>query len=667
MQTLNAGQYTALNTISRAPCARVLINRNYESIPFEGQPIQASIVAEQTPKVIYHTNGRLYIVYTKSVTLSGSIYSHVFVRYTDTLRTTWSTAVDLNLSSAFQWTTPTLVELSDGNIGIVAVYNNATLYRAVIGTTGTVITAFTTTSTSGVSPSLENVEGTYWLAYDGGGIIYVKTSAGFVTWGTAVNYNSKTGLSNGHYQPYLYYDTSNKLWLCFQRISDAVATPNVFNVYYITSTNQGSTWSSPVAQTSLVAGGGNASVPSIVDTGTYRYYSYLVRNQIQTIRPTNPAPGYTILYNVGPVFDAIRNRVIMGTRSDGAKFYISIYDRETATFTTYNISDQGMTGAIEGIAYDAVNRVLAIIGQNGAGTGGLLTYNELTTTWKLYTLTSTPALPSIVIQHVSISGSRVYMTFFMNYNTGEDGYVDMTAGTYTKLSTVTGFAPSSWSESSWIEASDNFIVSFYHAASGTEPVKYPWFTIYSVSTGAKLYQASFFTGTDYRFYGVNTTNLDRTNPAYDKTNEVIYIPCSLNNSSPIDLGILKIKVLGSSLGVLDFWSQAPYNRVGLLPHIDPALSKHQFVRRLLFSADRLYVCSMSTPNNSGGYTCAYLYNINTLTEKANDYFTNTNSVEYATTNPGIDALLIKILPIASSSSLHYASFGQWGGVNAYRI
>jgi hypothetical protein len=52
--------------------------------------------------------------------------------------------------------------------------------------------------------TLTKVGSDYWVGYEASGVLYYKTSADFVTWSAATNLNTITGLTNSHYNPYLF-------------------------------------------------------------------------------------------------------------------------------------------------------------------------------------------------------------------------------------------------------------------------------------------------------------------------------------------------------------------------------------------------------------------------------------------------------------------------------
>src|SRR5512139_1121909 len=106
--TLNPTLATAQDSQSRHPILEIMTGKIGEDIPLTGQRVTAEAVDETNPNMIYHSSGRLMIIYN-----SGGTFKFF---YTDTARTEF-TQVNLGISAG----EAALCELADGNVGVIII------------------------------------------------------------------------------------------------------------------------------------------------------------------------------------------------------------------------------------------------------------------------------------------------------------------------------------------------------------------------------------------------------------------------------------------------------------------------------------------------------------------------------------------------------------------
>ena len=633
MQTLSAGQYNALDSKSRRPCARVYVQKNYASIPFAGKTIQATTTHEKYPFTFEHTTGIAVMLYSKynSVTTKYDLY----IKTTNTAQTLWNASVKIANSASYDYLNATAIELANTNIAII-VNQSGTLYRMIVSTAGAVVTALTTMATTGVTPTLTKVGTDYWVAYEASGVLYYKTSADFVTWSAATNLTTKTGLTNAQYNPYLYYDSNSKLWCCFERVSDPAASPVVINVYYMISTNQGSTWAASVAQTTLVAGEGSCYRPTITDTGSYRYYSYALQQQVQNL--DYGAGQHQLL-----ISDTTNDRILMITGSTAANSRLVIYDRATSLYSYHQLSSHGMlSGSVKCMDYDPVNETIVIgLATNTVNQGGFIVFNEGTSAWAKYDESTTPAIS--IGRHLlslRIKNNKIYYQGLNNSLNATFGVLDLSSLTNTALATTgVGVYPSVPLDMRTF-VSDSYIVFTSAPSSGTY-VAHPYMRVYSATDNSYLYQTNPGYGSAYnlKHYGTAGLYAKRT---YDEENDYYFSPAQDTGASD-DYGIIKYQVGVAAVSFIAYYSNADSNAYGLLPNVDVANTKYTNIRVLDYSEGKLYIQSytLTLPGEGATEFCISIFNLDTTIVES--YFAPTDANDYLTNFPSIDALFNKIM------------------------
>lgn len=647
MQVLSASSYGALDSEARTPNARVQVKRNYDSIPFEGKTIHSTSTNERYPQHILHTDGRMCLVYCKYVTAVSKYQLHY--KATNIARTVWNSAVDLISTSIYNWYEPAIIQInSSNNLGIIVSRNDTDLYSLIVNTSGVVQTAISDTTINGTHPTLTKIGTTYWLAYERGGVLYYRTSADFSSWSGETNLNTLTGLANNHDNPYLYYDTSNKLWLMFERASDVVANPDVYNTYYMISDDNGSTWNSPVALTTLVAGEGSAIKPSIVDTGSYRYSSYTVEKQIQNLDYNS---GNYIMYS--QTYDVTNNRIMFGCqRKVGVDWIhtIVIYNVATAIYTSYDSATYAdIASQINSISYDETNKIIVV----GTASNGIITYDENTTTWNTYSTTTTPSIVNNKIYCAKIEANKIYIASAI-FGTVYQEVIDISADTVTQLST--NFTTDGWASNVevWLE-SDRilYVVNLGGTVWGTSPVRKQANYYNKTDYTLKFHQGDYIINdpnpigslTYLPYQGLASGTQANMGDAYDEVNKILYI-ASEDTTSSHDYGIALYTISDSGITFKEYWTNTSGNSYGLLPNSLLALYEYTYINELIFNStnSRLYICSSPNKNGAGsGGADHFVSVINTVTKKAIEHYSRTTGTTFVTNFPSIDSEMIKVL------------------------
>lgn len=629
MQTLTAGQYGALDSLSRNPCARVQVKRNYDSIPFEGKTIQSTLTHERYPKHILHSDGRMCMVYSKYNT-TYSKYD-LYFKATNIERTVWSASVEVAQSASYDYNYPAIVQInSSDNLGIIVSRAGTDLFSCVVNTSGVIQTALADTTINGTNPSLAKIGSTYWLVYEASGILYYRTSADFVTWSAATNLNTITGLSNNHYSPYIYYDTSDKLWVGFERATNVAVTPNIYNTYFIISSDQGSSWGSPVQMTTYSVGEGSAHRPSIVDTTAKRYFAYTLERQISTENMSS---------NVirGMKYDSTRNRMIF-IRNDGK---IGIYDITNDTYTYYDSGTQAYIQNLRCIDYDEENQIIVV----GSYTDGLIIYDEVTTSWYNYTSTTSPSIGNVGgstpnwVQAVKIINGVVYYYLYGSssyYSTF--GILDVSGATITYIEDgVNSIGHIAYRVQIFV--SDNYIIYIFKRSSDVTS----YVRVYDLSDNSLLHYTTLSSG-NYRSYQEYDVTTAKFNGYYDTTEEKLYIP-GTDVSLSHDHGIL-ICTIGDSGVTYEYLSNHAGNANGLLPNPDPGSNKYAYIEEMFLHSGngRLYMTQIIANSFGGTPTESLVTVFNLNSQRVIEYYAHTGTSEYATNYPEVEALFNKVIP-----------------------
>jgi len=456
MQTLLPAQYLPLAEKSRNPCAKVVVTSGIDSIPFAGQRCTPQDASEYTPEVINHVSGRYCIAFTRVINVSGTDYRHLHFKNTTTDKITFNSAIDLTSltpNHQYDYYDPCLVAIGSLNIGIV-VNRNSGLYSTVVtAQDGTEVTALTNLSITGEHPTLYKMGINYWLMYERSGELYYKTSTDFVTWNAEVLFN--TGLTHGKDYPCLTQDHNGKKWLLFER-EDDVSTPPLKNIYYMTSTDNGASWSGTTVLTDFTTGDGQATKPKLVDTTEYIWFSYVIKRTVQNLQyKTGNTPYYQPkMFQLDEINDRI-GMLVGNTVAQG--LWLVIYDCTTGLYTEHDLTIHGMTtGTINCLGYDEANQIWVI----GTSDDGLIVYNESTTVWSQYNTTSTPAInyKAIAIGHLKVSNSEIFFATPYPFYQTTHYRLNLNSDTLTVLGTYYIPGTSNYLTQTQIEISDTYIV-----------------------------------------------------------------------------------------------------------------------------------------------------------------------------------------------------------------
>lgn len=249
---------------------------------------------QYTPKLLMLSDGRLFTAYRYK---SGSSYFLYFV-WTDTERTTWFTQkAYTGTYSGENVVAFDIVELADGNIGILAitaVSSNHNLRRIIVTKEGVMVSAasiFTRANTYiGEIGLYKLANGTYRYVFcdrrtspDTRYYFTTATSTNFTTWTAQSTFEPVgIGLTTEFGFPTMFEDaTRGELFLFFEFYEsyNAIGSP-IVNIFYCISTDGGATWGNPVRVTNYQVYGSYAQYPSvdIYETGVAQItYTNIVR------------------------------------------------------------------------------------------------------------------------------------------------------------------------------------------------------------------------------------------------------------------------------------------------------------------------------------------------------------------------------------------------------
>lgn len=258
--TLDATLKTAQDGISHRPIVKVTSSPAESAIPYRGNNFNAESYIEENRDLIVTSTGRLANLYVRGEDL--------YYYYSNTDRNEWATPVQIaNIEDEILLAS--ICELTNNNLGIIIVAKVGTedydLKYMIISQTGTVVTSPTDIETGlswlGAPSVITLANDTYLLVYPQGTgevpditkdyYLYKRTSSNFTSWGSA-SAVTLTGLDLNYYKnnPHLLQITSGRIFLHFDYLTDYQNEIEINNIYYITSDNNGSSWSTPVAITS---------------------------------------------------------------------------------------------------------------------------------------------------------------------------------------------------------------------------------------------------------------------------------------------------------------------------------------------------------------------------------------------------------------------------------
>ena len=265
MLTLDPTLQAAQDGDSHQPIIDLVSASFTESIPFDGSSFEISQTAGMHTDMVSHSSGAIVIVVGNS--------SGITLLVTDANRTEWNSYSILSHGSVCY---PAVCELDNGDLGIVFTDGVYDLYYMIVGIDGTVDTTKTliTAYSTWVSPPtvMQRLDGSFMIVhayYDGTLLTYSllsRTSSDFETW-SATTSIIPSGLDNTMrmHNPDISYISTGQIMLMFDFVDDEEDGRELINCYYMTSDDDGSTWSAPVALTSYTAMTAVGQDPVIVD------------------------------------------------------------------------------------------------------------------------------------------------------------------------------------------------------------------------------------------------------------------------------------------------------------------------------------------------------------------------------------------------------------------
>lgn len=271
--TLNATLKTAQDGISHRPIVKITSSPAESTVPYRGNNFNTGSYIEKNQDLIVTSTGRLANLYVRG----GNLYLY----YSDTARTQWQTPVQI-ADLANEILSASICELANNDLGIILITDAYDLKYMIISQVGAIVTAPTNIQTGlswlGAPSVITLANNTYLLVYSQGtGVapdtandyyLYSRTSSNFTSW-SATSAITLTGLNLNHYKnnPHLLQITSGRIFLHFDYLSIYQNQVEINNIYYMTSDNNGSSWSTPVAITSYDTASSMGTNPVAAEQG----------------------------------------------------------------------------------------------------------------------------------------------------------------------------------------------------------------------------------------------------------------------------------------------------------------------------------------------------------------------------------------------------------------
>jgi hypothetical protein len=293
--------------MSHHPIVEVLSSETVDDIPFIGQRLDYETASESRPNVIRHSSGRFCQIFP-----FGSGFKYVF---TDEDRTMFY-HVQIPLPSSHVPVEASLCELSDGsgNIGVVYIAVYASSYRVirslVISPEGENVVddavILNGQYTSGVhlidSPFVIVLQGSfawkYFMVYYHKTIsgatyrIQKRTSVDFVAWSVESECSIGLTTANPRYNPFLLQLLdSDDVMLFFDYRQATSGGAELTNIYHLTSSNGGSSWSSGAYATTYAGYDAVAKHPFAVQKQPDRMH-LMYQETMGALRMDKDTPGW---------------------------------------------------------------------------------------------------------------------------------------------------------------------------------------------------------------------------------------------------------------------------------------------------------------------------------------------------------------------------------------
>jgi hypothetical protein len=284
-------------------------------IPFVGYKI-ADITPEYRPKLTVLSSGRAFYVY-------GNSAPDVRFGYTDVDRTVWThgqlfTNVDFD-NETFR--NSAVVERTDGTILVLIVVETYELYYQIVNADMTIGASGLITTWADIENDLDVTlldDTTYLYARAGGSFgIYTSTSADGITW-SGETLVTPTGMgTNPIGNPSLLQDAGGDLFCYFDNVDSYSGSGEpLVNLYYIKSTNNGTSWETPVAVTSFDSYGVVGYNPVVIQHEADQIL-LAYRKEQASLYMDNSAPGWgsnegssNLGGPNGLMYDPVNNKIV---------------------------------------------------------------------------------------------------------------------------------------------------------------------------------------------------------------------------------------------------------------------------------------------------------------------------------------------------------------------
>ena len=259
--SLDSTLKTALDGSDHKPVIKIVSSSMAYDVPFDGNYFNQEDDDESQATMVDTTTGRLVTIFKHENGNDDDLY----LIYSDTDRTAW-TEVPI-YAGGYNVTETSLIELSNGNLGIVFTTLNSGIYRMwqmEVSQTGTVISAanqiasYTASSYVIDSPALSETATGFLLVYkhyDVSGDVYSlykrTADSNFSNWSveSAIGLSGLTDTYDKDH-PTLLQAASGRIYLFFDYVDaeqdEGTQRRNIYSVY---STDEGVTWSAPIALT----------------------------------------------------------------------------------------------------------------------------------------------------------------------------------------------------------------------------------------------------------------------------------------------------------------------------------------------------------------------------------------------------------------------------------
>jgi len=271
--TLDPTLKTAQDGVSHRPIFKLTSSPMGEIIPTSGNYFNTLSTTEEEPHITLLSSGRLAVILERANALK--------YLYTPTDRSEF-TEVSISIPSTHNASGACLCELTDGNVGIIFATNNRYLYYKIITPTGTTVTEYTQIYDAGSGAWVANpyvitlANNTYLLVYpEGTGTppsesntyyLQQRTSSNFTSWSAATNITPGAFASLRYCNnPHLLQIASGRIILHVDYLSQYINNVELNNVFYMTSDDNGSSWSGATNVTNITEIGESAIHPTAAE------------------------------------------------------------------------------------------------------------------------------------------------------------------------------------------------------------------------------------------------------------------------------------------------------------------------------------------------------------------------------------------------------------------